>query len=96
MASVKVYPNWRGIKGIRYVYNGSWSDWNLIYKSYVFTGEDIEDALWENFLEDTGHKDNEAGNEEVEKEFNMYLEENAKPYLDDCIWGKCYLNKFKY
>jgi hypothetical protein len=26
----------------------------------------------------------------------MYLEEYAKPYLDDCILGKCYLRKFKY
>ena len=96
MASVKHLPNWRGIKGIRFKYNGSWSDGELIFRGYVFNYNDIEDALWENFLEETGHKDSESGLSKVEEEFNMWLEEDdcAKNYLIDCIYGKCYERRF--
>ena len=94
MASVKGLPNWRGIKGIRYKNNGEWSDPWLIYRGYIFNYWNIEDALWDNFLEETGHKDNESGLAKVEEEFNMWLEDNAKGYLEDCIFGKCYERKF--
>lgn len=94
MASVKNLPHWRGIKGIRFVNNGCWSDWELVYRGFVFTGCDIEDALWNNFLEDTDHKDSESGNKIVEKEFTNYLKEEAKWYLEACIWGKCYKGRF--
>lgn len=92
--SVKHLPNWRGIKGIRFKFNGKWSDPYLIYRGYVFNYWAIEDALWGNFLEDTGHKDSESGLAKVEEEFNIYLEDNAKDYLEDCIFIKCYEGRY--
>lgn len=79
--------NWRGCPDIIMVSRNEWDDPDLIYDGLTFNYWDIEDALWDMFLEDTGHKDNESNNPEVEEEFSAYVRENAPAYLDDVIAG---------
>lgn len=79
--------NWRGCKNITWEPHGIWADPDIIYNGYTFNYEDIENALWENFLEDTGHTDDEFGNEQVEREFDTYVQERAEWYLEDVIAG---------
>lgn len=79
--------NWRGCKHVDYVWNGTQSDPDLIYKGYTFNYHDIEDALWADFLDATGHTDDEYGNHKVEYEFSLFVQNNIDNYLDDCIYG---------
>lgn len=98
--TVKNLPLYRGIKGIRLISHGMWSDAELVYKGYVFNYNDIDDALWEIFLEDQNeveaHYLDRTGADEQEKRFNHWLEigRPAQNYLDDCIFGKCYTGYF--
>ena len=81
-------PNWRGVEGIKYLSPGNTqSDPSLVYNGYTFNYWDIEDALWDMFLEDTGHTDSESDVPEVEDEFNQWLKGTATYYLDDVIYG---------
>lgn len=89
-------PLWRGVKDVYYIWNGSWSDPELEYNGYTFNYWDIEDALWENFLEDTGHVDSDSDDPEVEEEFNEYLKGTAVPYLEDVIAGGYFQNGSKH
>ena len=84
----EIRPNWRGCKDIDMVWYGNYSDPSLLYNGYEFNYWDIEDALWSDFLESTGHKDSESSNPEVEKEFNEWLGDGyAESYLDDVLFG---------
>ena len=78
---------WRGCKNIRWTYYNCWADPDIIYNGYTFNYWDVEDALWEYFLEDTGHTDMDSGKEEVEKEFDEYVQNKAESYLEDLIYG---------
>lgn len=79
--------NWRGCPNIEMEWNGTQSDPSLVYKGYRFNYFDIEDALWGDFLEDTGHVDSDSGKEEVEEEFSKYVQDRAEYYLADVIFG---------
>ena len=83
--SKKLKEGWRGSKEIEMVSHGSWGDPDLVYKGYTFNYWDIEDALWNDFLEDTGHKDSDSNDPAVEDEFDKYVQLNAPGYLDDYI-----------
>lgn len=76
---------WRGCKSIKFKNNGSWADPDLIYKGYVFNYWDIEDALWSDFLDETGYKDSQSEDPQVEAEFNQYVCDRGPDYLDDYI-----------
>ena len=78
---------YRGSEDVEFVSNGMWSDPDLIYKGYTFNYWDIEDALWSEFLEETGHKDSESGDPAVESEFDEYVQGRVTDYLDDVIYG---------
>lgn len=78
---------YRGAKNVQFVGHGEWSDPDLVYKGYTFNYWDIENALWDMFLEDTGHTDSESGVPEVEAEFDEYVRNNIDNYLDDVIYG---------
>lgn len=79
---------WRGCENIKLHSNGSQGDSDLIYKEYIFNYWDIEDALWESFLEENPEfKDSDAYSEPAESRFNEYVQENAENYLEDCIAG---------
>lgn len=72
-------PNWYGIPGIGFEWRGSQSDPLLHYKGRTFYDSDIEDALWENYVEDGGNPDNHD-------EWQCYVIDNAVDYLEDIIW----------
>lgn len=78
---------YRGAKGVKFIWHGTQSDPELEYKGKRFNYWDIEDALWEDFLEETGHKDSDSGNAEVEKEFDKFVQDRAADYLEDVIAG---------
>lgn len=86
---------WRGCENVFMIPHGEWSDPDLVWEDkytnieYTFNYWDIENALWEMFLEDTGHADNESNIPEVEIEFDKYIQEEdrAEWYLRDVIAG---------
>lgn len=83
---------WRGTD-LEIVSHGSWGDPDLVYhddedgEDYVFNYWDIENGLWDMFLDETGHKDSESDNPEVEAEFDKYVQDNHGWYLSDVIAG---------
>lgn len=76
----------RGVPGTKFIWHGEWSDPEIIYKGKSLNYWDVENGLWAQFLEDTGHKDSESGDPKVEAEFNEYCQNNVS-YLDDIIAG---------
>ena len=89
---------YRGNKSIKFVYNGDYADPDLIYNGYTFNYWDIENALWEDFLD--GVEDGDIGvsfdrefaehhddDDAVEDAFNLYVQENGVDYLNDVIYG---------
>lgn len=78
---------YHGCENIDFVHYNEWADPDLIYDGYTFNYWDIEDALWNDFLEFTGHTDDESGKREVENEFDEFAQDNAENYLEDCIFG---------
>ena len=79
---------YRGNKDIEYISHGAWSDPELVYNGMSFNYWDIEDALWNMFLEENPQwKDSDSGNPECEDEFNKYVQSEGTLYLDDVIAG---------
>lgn len=78
---------WRGCEDIDMIWNGEWGDPDLSYREHIFNYYDIEDALWNDFLEETGYDDSQSGDPQVEKEFDEYVRNNAPSYLDDYIFA---------
>ena len=79
--------NWRGCPEIKVEYYDHWNDPSLVYEGYRFNYYDIEEALWEEFLEDTGYEDSQSDDPQVEKEFSEYVCDRGPSYLDDCLYG---------
>lgn len=80
-----LHEGWRGSDVIDMDYHGDWADPDLVYDGYTFNYWDIEDALWDMFLEETGYSDSDAHNPQVEEEFSQYIRDNAPSYLEDVI-----------
>lgn len=84
---------YRGAKGIEFVFHGAWNDPELIYDGKSFNYWDIEDALWGEFCEivseDTGLSvmDIDSHVDDYEDAFNLFVQDNAVSYLEDCISG---------
>ena len=72
-------PNWYGIKGIGFEWRGAWNDPILHYTGHRFNGTDIQDAMWENYLDDGGNPDNDG-------DWVAWVIANAVNYLDDIIY----------
>lgn len=81
-------PNWHGCPEIKFVWHGEWATPEIVYKGNVMYSSDIEDVLWDRFLEDGGTDDYD--NPEVEKEFDDYVCENAPGLIEDYIWSSFY------
>lgn len=79
------YGPWRGCQNVFVGYYNDYADPDLVWNGYTFNYWDIEDALWQNFLEETGFTDSDSGVELLERKFNRYVQENAVDYLKDCI-----------
>lgn len=60
--------SWYGIE-----WRGAWSDPILHYKGHRFNGTDIQDALWESYLDNAG-------------DWVAWVIANAVDYLDETIW----------
>lgn len=84
---------YRGTDGIEYVFHGAWNDPELIYDGKSFNYWDIESALWDEFCEivseDTGKSITEidSNTNDYEDDFNLFVQDNAVNYLEDCIFG---------
>ena len=87
--------SYRGCKNIEFVWHNTQEDPDLIYRGYTFNYYDIEDALWNDFLELAEHEDSDGGNAETQNEFSSYVQDNAENYLDDCILGGYFANGSK-
>jgi hypothetical protein len=90
--------NWRGCDGIRLISHGEWSDPDLVAEidgvEYTFNYWDIEDALWNEFLENEGVSEKDTYVEgtyniadEWEEKFDEYCQANAYDYLCDVVYG---------
>jgi hypothetical protein len=89
--------NWRGCSDIKMKYYNDWADPDLIAeidgKTYTFNYWDIEDALWDMFLEynDLTERDtyDARGNISAEYEdmFNEFCQSEAYAYLEDVVYG---------
>lgn len=73
-------PNWYGIPGISFEFRDVWSDPLLHYKGRTFYADDIQDVLWDNYVEDGGNTDNDD-------EWVAYVIANAVNYLEDIIFA---------
>ena len=83
-----VKNGYRGSKDIEFVWKGQWSDPELVYDGKTFNYWDIEDALWNMFLEENPQwEDSDSDNPECEDEFNRYVQSEGTLYLDDVIAG---------
>jgi hypothetical protein len=78
---------YRGNKSVQFIGHGEWSDPELEYKGYLFNYWNIEDALWNDFLEETGYSDAQFDDPTVESQFNKFVQDRASDLLDDCIYG---------
>lgn len=76
---------WRGCKDIQLKYNGEYSDPELIYHGHVFNYWEIEDMLWESFLDETGYKDSDADNQAIDQRFDIFVQEYAPVFLDQYL-----------
>lgn len=82
----KIYP-WHGCNNVFARCNGGWDDPDILYDVYCFNYWDIENTLWESFVENN-HLDIEAPiTDETEEAFSQYVREEAESYLIDCIDG---------
>lgn len=53
--------NWYGIKGIKFIWHGEWSDPGVVYKGIEVNSTIPEDTMWERWLEDGGKEDDDKG-----------------------------------
>ena len=84
----KRHKNWRGCPDIDMIYYNDWADPDLATKidgvEYKFNYSDIEDALWDWFLEAEGITEKDTYvpgtwniSDEWEKKFDEYCQANA-------------------
>lgn len=94
----KRHKNWRGCPDIDMIYYNDWADPDLATKidgvEYKFNYSDIEDALWDWFLEAEGITEKDTYvpgtwniSDEWEQKFDEYCQANAYDYLVDVLYG---------
>lgn len=96
MAEVKT-SGYRGCDNVGMTYYNDWADpdLNIEYKGkvYAFNYYDIEDALWNDFLDSEGISERDTYDErghisdEYEQKFDEYCQANAYDYMVDCIYS---------
>lgn len=86
----KLHEGWRGCKDIEMIWHGEYSDPELQYGDEIFNYWDVEDALWDEFIEAHPEFYGAEGEKEIEAEdeFNYYCQEHAAAMLDDWIAAK--------
>lgn len=89
----EVRGNYRGTEGVRFVWNGCMSDPELLYDGKLFNYYDIENALWDMFVEymveecGVSHDTIIEREQEFEDDFDRFVQDNCVNYLEDCIYG---------
>jgi hypothetical protein len=89
----KRHSNWRGCSDIDMIYYNDWADPDLVATidgtEYAFNYWDIEDALWDWFLEDEGitERDTESDKDMWDKKFNEFCQYNAYEYLKELLYS---------
>lgn len=68
--SMKVYPNYCGIKDIGYISHGEWSDAELEYKGKLYNETIVSDSMYERFVEEFPDKDGDY------EAFTKYMYDN--------------------
>lgn len=86
---------WRGCSDVGMTHYNEWADPDLNIKYngdiYVFNYWDIEEALWDMFLETEGVSESDTydtrGNisEDWDKKFDEFCQDEAYNYMVDCI-----------
>ena len=66
--------NWYGIKSVRFIWHGEWSDPEIAYKGMVVNCYVVEDTMWEKYKNYC-----EENNQNVDENdgFEQYMLENA-------------------
>ena len=82
--------NWRGVEGVKLIDHGAYSDPELFYKDedgtkYYANYWNVEDSMWEYFLEETGLSDAESGKPEVEEAFDKFCQEHRDCVISDIM-----------
>lgn len=85
-------PNWYGIKDVKYVWHGEWSDAEILYKGNLINSTIIENSMIESYrdyLDENNIIDDNYDN------FDKYMLDNkdeviefCEMYLDDAIEHK--------
>jgi|SRR5574344_2370846 hypothetical protein len=70
--------NWYGIEGIEFIYHGEWSDPEICYKNHVINCHDIEDGMWEEYLEYLKENGVHLTEEEMNENFGNYMRRNKE------------------
>ena len=78
--------NYRGIPNIEFVWHGEWADPELIYKGHKFNYWDIEDSLWDYFLE--GHTGKEEPTDDMFADWVRENHDTVYNMLEDWMWAE--------
>ena len=62
-----------GIRGIRFIWHGAWSDPELIWHRQSFNYYDLEDTLWSYYRDECDEKEKQVS----EDDFVCWIQENA-------------------
>ena len=83
--------NYRGIRGIEFVWHGAWADPELKYKNRLFNYWDIEEAIFDEFKEWAKEYGVKVNSENEDTLFDEYCRNDngaaVKNYLDDYIFA---------
>lgn len=75
-----------GIKGIQFIWNGAWSDPQIVYKGYIFNAWDIQEGvegMYDDYVKDGYIKPVKGG----WQEWGSKNPKTVKALLDDYIYG---------
>ena len=62
---------WRGVPGTRFIWHGEWSDPEIEYKGQLINANEVEDALWNNYIQEL--KQANFGTEGYDEAFEDWL-----------------------
>ena len=83
--------NYRGIRGIGFIWHGAWADPELKYKNRLFNYWDIEEAIFEGFKDWARDYNIEVNSNNEDELFDEYCRNDngamVKNYLDDYIFA---------
>ena len=83
--------NYRGIRGVGFIWHGAWADPELKYKNRLFNYWDIEEAIFECFKDWARDYNIEVNSNNEDELFDEYCRNDngamVKNYLDDYIFA---------